>query len=141
MKKLFYSTVCAAAVLLSGCSDTELAHVGSNTQNAIGFHVVGNKMNSRANIIDSKNITSTDFNVYAYINNEDGTDGAPFMGGNDTKHGTNGVNINHKGSSWDYTNPSDLHYWPESTPLNFYAINPASSGMFSWLFSNNKKWQ
>ena len=40
MKKLFYSTVCAAAVLLSGCSDTELAHVGSNTQNAIGFHVV-----------------------------------------------------------------------------------------------------
>lgn len=140
MKKLFYSTVCAAAVLLSGCSDTELAHVGSNTQNAIGFHVVGNKMNSRANIIDSKNITSTDFNVYAYINNEDGTDGAPFMGGNDTGLGNKGINISHKGSDWAYTTSSDIRYWPTTdTELNFYAVNPGSNRLFSWQFSNTKK--
>lgn len=46
MKKVILLTACTAAVLLSGCSDNELASVGAGTgtsaQNAIGFHVVGN---------------------------------------------------------------------------------------------------
>ena len=137
MKKLFYSTVCAAAVLLSGCSDTELAHVGSNTQNAIGFHVVGNKMNSRATIIDSENIKSTDFKVYAFTDQ-----GNAFMGENDTQPGWNGINIKHDGTKWDYAQASDLRYWPEATPLNFYAVNPGTfeEGSFAEGMENNCMW-
>ena len=139
MKKGFFGIALTSMALLSACSaDSELANVGTTANNAIGFHVVGNKAETRATPITPGNLTTTDFNVYAYINNADDTDGAPFMGGNDTKHGTNGININHKGSDWDYTNKADLRYWP-TTALNFYAVNPATTGMFSWQFSNTKK--
>lgn len=140
MKKVIFGTALASMALLSACSsDNELANVETTANNAIGFHVVGNKAETRANIINSTtDLKKTDFNVYAYIKNADGGDGAPFMGGNDTEHGTNGININHKGSDWAYTNAADLRYWP-TTALNFYAISPASTSMFSWLFSNTKK--
>ena len=52
MKKVILLTACTAAVLLSGCSDNELASVGdgigTSTQSAIGFHVVGNQAETRA---------------------------------------------------------------------------------------------
>ena len=140
MKKVIFGTALASMALLSACSsDNELANVGTTANNAIGFHVVGNKAETRANIINStEDLKKTDFNVYAYIKNADGNDGAPFMGGNDTEHGTNGININHKGSDWAYTKEAELRYWP-TTALNFYAINPATTGMFTWQFSNTKK--
>lgn len=140
MKKVIFGTALASMALLSACSsDNELANVETAANNAIGFHVVGNKAETRANIINStKDLEKTDFNVYAYINNADGNDGTPFMGGNDTGHGTNGININHKGSDWAYTNEADLRYWP-TTALNFYAVSPATTGMFSWQFSNTQK--
>ena len=140
MKKVIFGTALASMELLSACSsDNELANVETAANNAIGFHVVGNKAETRANIINStEDLKKTDFNVYAYIKNADGNDGAPFMGGNDTEHGTNGININHKGSDWAYTKEAELRYWP-TTALNFYAVNPATTGMFTWQFSNTKK--
>ena len=84
MKKVILLTACTVAVLLSGCSDNELASVGdgigTSTQSAIGFHVVGNQAETRATIIDAGNITSTDFKVYAFTDN-----GNAYMGSNDTK--------------------------------------------------------
>lgn len=144
MKKVILLTACTAAVLLSGCSDNELASVGdgigTSTQSAIGFHVVGNQAETRATIIDAGNITSTDFNVYAYIKNAEGNDGSPFMGGNDSGLANNGINISCKSGNWSYTNPSDIRYWPTTdTKLNFYAVNPGSNRFFSWKFSNSKK--
>lgn len=140
MKKIIFGTALASMALLSACSsDNELANVETTANNAIGFHVVGNQAETRANIINTtEDLKKTDFNVYAYINDAEGNDGAPFMGGNDTEHGNNGININHKGSDWVYTNEADLRYWP-TTALNFYAVSPASTGMFSWLFSNTQK--
>lgn len=140
MKKVIFGTALASMALLSACSsDNELANVETTANNAIGFHVVGNKAETRANIINTtEDLKKTDFNVYAYINDAEGNDGAPFMGGNDTEHGTNGININHKGNDWAYANPADLRYWP-TTALNFYAVSPASTGMFSWQFSNTQK--
>lgn len=144
MKKVILLTACTAAVLLSGCSDNELASVGdgigTSTQSAIGFHVVGNQAETRANIINPGNITSTSFNVYAFTD-----DGKAFMGTNDTKPGHNGINISYKGvegsKKWDYTNPTDLRYWPETgTPLKFYAVCPANLPLFfSWQISKEKK--
>ena len=119
MKKVILMTACIAAVLLSGCSDNELASVGdgigTSTQSAIGFHVVGNKAETRANIITPGNITDTDFNVIAFTRNEkDGSDVNFFMGENKVNSlKQTGVKIDHKQGKWDYTNPSDLHYWPK----------------------------
>lgn len=140
MKKVILMTACIAAVLLSGCSDNELASVGdgigTSTQSAIGFHVVGNQAETRATPITPDNITDHQFNVYAFT-----SDGTAFMGTNEIN---NGINISYKKESgsgkWDYTKSSDLRYWPESTPLNFYAVSPTElSHFFSWQISNEKK--
>lgn len=70
MKKIILMTACTAAVLLSGCSDNELASagdgIGNSTLNAIGFHVVGNQAETRAKIIDASNVNTTDFDVFAF---------------------------------------------------------------------------
>lgn len=142
MKKVILMTACTAAVLLSGCSDVELASTGdgngTSTQSAIGFHVVGNQAETRVTPITPSNITDHQFNVYAFTN-----DGKVFMGTNDTEAGNKGVTISYKKESgsgkWDYTNSSDLRYWPESTPLNFYAVSPTDLPFFSWQISNEKK--
>ena len=135
-------TACTAAVLLSGCSDNELASVGdgigTSAQNAIGFHVVGNKAETRANIINtSEDLKKTDFNVFAYKNNK-GADGDIFMGDKENENSLYGVNIKYKNDKWDYNDPTELRYWP-STALNFYAVNPGSTNFFSWTFTNEAK--
>ena len=80
MKKVIFGTALASMALLSACSsDNELANAGTTANNAIGFHVVGNKAETRATPITPDNLTSTDFNVFAYKNNN-GTDGEIFMG-------------------------------------------------------------
>lgn len=121
MKKVIFGTALASMALLSACSsDNELANVETAANNAIGFHVVGNKAETRATIVDNSNITGTKFNVFAFTE-----DGKTFMGDAD---GREGINISFSGEAksgkWDYTNQSDLRYWPEATPLNFYAVNP-----------------
>lgn len=123
MKKVIFGTALASMALLSACSsDNELANVETTANNAIGFHVVGNKAETRATIVDNSNITGTKFNVFAFTE-----DGKTFMGS--TNPGQEGINISFSGEAksgkWDYTNQSDLRYWPETTtPLNFYAVNP-----------------
>ena len=127
MKKVIFGTALASMALLSACSsDNELANVGTTANNAIGFHVVGNKAETRANIINStEDLKKTDFNVFAYKNNN-GADGEIFMGDNVHDHGLNGVTIKYKNEMWDYDNPADLHYWPKDGSLNFYAVSPGS---------------
>lgn len=129
MKKVIFGTALASMALLSACSsDNELANVGTTANNAIGFHVVGNKAETRANIINtSEDIKKTDFNVFAYKNNN-GEDGDIFMGGDKANEiGLYGVNIKYKNNKWDYNDPTELRYWP-TTALNFYAVNPGSTG-------------
>lgn len=125
MKKVIFGTALASMALLSACSsDNELANVETAANNAIGFHVVGNKAETRANIVDNSNINGTDFNVYAFTK-----DGKAFMGQSDTRFAWNGINIVNKDGKWDYATASDLRYWPEiTTPLDFYAVNPSTVG-------------
>ena len=67
MKKVIFGTALASMALLSACSsDNELANVETTANNAIGFHVVGNKAETRATIVDNSNITGTKFNVFAF---------------------------------------------------------------------------
>ena len=146
MKKVILLTACTAAVLLSGCSDNELASVGdgigTSTQSAIGFHVVGNQAETRATPITPSNITTTDFNVVAFKDNG-GNDGELFMGDKAHGNGLSGIIINHKNGKWDYADASDLHYWPKEGSLNFYAVSPASIAkgvtLYSWDITNTSK--
>lgn len=122
---------------LSGCSDTELASIDTAQEKTpIGFHTVGSQMGSRANIINSGDITKTDFNVYAF----DG-DGNAFMGDNDTQLGYSGINISYQKGKWDYTTSSELKYWPDYL-LNFYAVSPGTfedpqlMNAYSWKINN-----
>lgn len=127
MKKVIFGTALASMALLSACSsDNELANVGTTANNAIGFHVVGNKAETRTNIINTTtDLEKTDFNVVAFKNNG-GTDGEVFMGDKEHENGLKGVIINHKNGKWDYADASDLHYWPKEGSLNFYAVSPAT---------------
>lgn len=147
MKKVIFGTALASMALLSACSsDNELANVGTAANNAIGFHVVGNKAETRATIVDNNNINGTNFNVYAFTN-----DGKAFMGTSDTEAGYNGINISCQGEEgskmWNYTTPTDLRYWPtDETPLNFYAVNPGTNnldpnymGLYSWEFNHDQQ--
>lgn len=81
MNKIYLLTAAFAVMAsLSGCSDTELASIDTAQEKTpIGFHTVGSQMGSRADIITSENLTTTDFNVYAFDE-----DGNAFMGENDT---------------------------------------------------------
>ena len=120
MKK---STVMLGAIfgtLLMGCSDEEIANVETSSRNAIGFNVLSNAAETRAIPTTPDNLTSTDFDVFAFT-----TDGTAFMGKVDTDFGHDGVKIVYKNGKWDYDDANDLRYWP-SEALDFYAFNPGT---------------
>ena len=145
MNKIYLITAAFAVMAsLSGCSDTELASIDTAQEKTpIGFHTVGSQMGSRATIINSGDITKTDFNVFAFEKNADGKDGAIFMGNKTNDIGLGGVNISYTDEDkWHYTEVSDLKYWP-TTPLNFYAVNPAKAAdgnnPYIWEITAGKK--
>ena len=120
MKK---STVMLWAIfgaLLMGCSDEEIANVETSSRNAIGFNVLSNAAETRAIPTTPDNLTSTDFDVFAFT-----ADGTAFMGKVDTDFGHDGVKIVYKNGKWDYDDANDLRYWP-SEALDFYAFNPGT---------------
>lgn len=137
MNKIYLFTAAFAVMAsLSGCSDTELASIDTAQEKTpIGFHTVGSQMGSRATIIDNGNLTDYSFNVYAF-KNDNGTDGALFMGTEDKGAGQGGTKISHDGTKWNYAN---VKYWPTGS-LNFYAVSPASDPIFySWQISQTTK--
>ena len=109
------------------------------SQNAIGFHVVGNAAETRATPITPSNLeTETDFDVFAYT-----ADGTAFMGKADEIMGHSGVKIKHNGENWDYADQNDVHYWPTES-LDFYAISPGSYSInymihYAWSFNHNSQ--
>ena len=120
MKK---STVMLWAIfgaLLMGCSDEEIANVETSSRNAIGFNVLSNAAETRATPTTPSNLTSTDFDVFAFT-----ADGTAFMGKVDTDFEHDGVKIVYKDGKWDYDDANDLRYWP-SEALDFYTFNPGT---------------
>ena len=120
MKK---STVMLWAIfgtLLMGCSEEEIANVETSSRNAIGFNVLSNAAETRATPTTTSNLTSTDFDVFAFT-----ADGTAFMGKADTEYGHDGVNIVYNNGKWNYKDASDLRYWPTEA-LDFYAFNPGT---------------
>ena len=139
MKQTFLMLAAISGALLTGCSNEEIASVDNLSQNAIGFHVVGNAAETRATPITPSNLeTETDFDVFAYT-----ADGTAFMGKADEIMGHSGVKIKHNGENWDYADQNDVHYWPTES-LDFYAISPGSYSInymihYAWSFNHNSQ--
>lgn len=77
--------------LLMGCSDEEIANVETSSRNAIGFNVLSNAAETRATPITNSNLTSTNFDVFAFTGN-----GTAFMGTSSEDFGHAGVKIVYK---------------------------------------------
>lgn len=115
--------VAAVATVFASCSnEEELANVGKSESNAIRFAGISGLSDTRTTPIGTHNLTSTNFDVMAFMN----SDNALFMGG---KHvsgvSDHGVKIVYKTSAWDYADPDKVAYWPTSGDVNFYAVSPA----------------
>lgn len=115
--------VAAVATVFASCSnEEELANVGKSESNAIRFAGVSGLSDTRTTPIGTHNLTSTNFDVMAFMSSGN----ALFMGG---KHvsgvSDHGVKIVYKTSAWDYDDPDKVAYWPTSGDVDFYAVSPA----------------
>lgn len=117
--------------LLVGCSEEEIANVETSSQNAISFNVVSNAAETKATPITPNNLTTTDFDVFAYT-----ADGRAFMGVADEDFQHDGVKIVYKGGKWDYDDPSEQRYWPTEA-LDFYAVSPAVDAEMHYMWNFN----
>mgnify|MGYP000503605625 FL=1 len=115
----------AVATVFASCSnEEELANVGKSESNAIRFAGISGLSDTRTTPIGTTNLTTTDFDVMAFMS----ADNALFMGG---KHvsgvSDHGVKIVYKTSAWDYADPDQMAYWPTEGDVDFYAVSPAIS--------------
>lgn len=117
--------VAVVATVFASCSnEEELANVGKSESNAIRFAGISGLSDTRTTPIGTHNLTSTNFDVMAFMS----SDNALFMGG---KHvsgvSDHGVKIVYKTSAWDYADPDQMAYWPTEGDVDFYAVSPAIS--------------
>lgn len=115
--------VAAVATVFASCSnEEELANVGKSESNAIRFAGISGLSDTRTTPIGTHNLTSTNFDVMAFMS----SDNALFMGGKHVSGASeHGVKIVYKTSAWDYDDPDKVAYWPTSGDVDFYAVSPA----------------
>lgn len=115
--------VAAVATVFASCSnEEELANVGKSESNVIRFAGVSGLSDTRTTPIGTLNLTSTNFDVMAFMS----SDNALFMGGKHVAGASDhGVKIVYKTSAWDYDDPDKVAYWPTSGNVDFYAVSPA----------------
>ena len=118
--------VAVVATVFASCSnEEELANVGKSESNAIRFAGISGLSDTRTTPIGTHNLTSTNFDVMAFMS----SDNALFMGGKHVSGASDhGVKIVYKTSAWDYDDPDKVAYWPTSGDVDFYAVSPAITG-------------
>lgn len=115
--------VAAVATVFASCSnEEELANVGKSESNAIRFAGVSGLSDTRTTPIGTLNLTSTNFDVMAFMSSGN----ALFMGGkHEAGASDHGVKIVYNTSAWDYADKDKVAYWPTSGDVDFYAVSPA----------------
>lgn len=115
--------VAAVATVFASCSnEEELANVGKSESNAIRFAGVSGLSDTRTTPIGTLNLTSTNFDVMAFMS----SDNALFMGGKHVSGAQDhGVKIVYNTSAWDYDDKDKVAYWPTVGDVDFYAVSPA----------------
>lgn len=118
--------VAVVATVFASCSnEEELANVGKSESNAIRFAGISGLSDTRTTPIGTHNLTSTNFDVMAFMS----SDNALFMGGKHVSGASDhGVKIVYKTPAWDYDDPDKVAYWPTSGDVDFYAVSPAITG-------------
>lgn len=113
----------AVATVFASCSnEEELANVGKSESNAIRIAGISGLSDTRTTPIGTLNLTSTNFDVMAFMS----SDNALFMGGKHVAGASDhGVKIVYKTSAWDYDDPDKVAYWPTFGNVDFYAVSPA----------------
>lgn len=115
--------VAAVATVFASCSnEEELANVGKSESNAIRFAGISGLSDTRATPINTANLTTTNFEVMAFMS----ADNALFMGGKHVSGASDhGVKIVYNTSAWDYDDKDKVAYWPTVGDVDFYAVSPA----------------
>jgi hypothetical protein len=116
--------VAVVATVFASCSnEEELANVGKSESNAIRFAGISGLSDTRTTPIGTHNLTSTNFDVMAFMS----SDNALFMGGKHVSGASDhGVKIVYNTSAWDYADKDQQAYWPtEGGDVDFYAVSPA----------------
>ena len=144
MRFKFYQVAILSFLLVASCSKNEvISDVDSSSQNAISFSASGNNAQTKATPINVANLTTTDFDVFAYT-----ADGTAFMGKADVDFAHDGVKIKYSTAEnkWVYDNPNELAYWPTvDNPLDFYAVSPTvtlsgeEAMHYVWNFNHDKQ--
>ncbi len=137
--KLINVAILSVLVMASCSKDEVVSNADTSSQNAISFNALGSKAQTKATPITSANLTTTDFDVFAFT-----ADGNAFMGKADVAFAHDGVKIVYKNNKWDYDDPNELAYWPTTNnPLDFYAISPATlmddGGHYMWNFNHESQ--
>ena len=142
MRFYFFNVAILSVLLLASCSKDEVVeNADSSLQNAISFTALGSNAQTKATPITSANLTTTDFDVFAF----NSATGNIFMGNNSNIFAHDGVNIYHDGVNWEYRNSEELAYWPTvDNKLNFYAVSPATFdnnlyGYLTWLIHSDQQ--
>ena len=114
--------VAAVATVFASCSnEEELANVGKSESNAIRFAGISGLSDTRTTPIGTTNLTSTNFDVMAFMS----ADNALFMGGkHEAGHSDHGVKIVYN-TGWNYADKDQQAYWPTTGDVDFYAVSPA----------------
>ncbi len=123
--KLINVAILSVLVMASCSKDEVVSNADTSSQNAISFNALGSKAQTKATPITSANLTTTDFDVFAYT-----ADGTAFMGKVDVDFAHDGVKIKYSTAEnkWVYDKPEELAYWPAvDNPLDFYAVSPSVS--------------
>lgn len=115
--------VAVVATVFASCSnEEELANVGKSESNAIRFAGISGLSDTRTTPIGTHNLTSTNFDVMAFMSSGN----ALFMGGKHVSGASDhGVKIVYNTSAWDYDDKDKMAYWPTVGDVDFYAVSPA----------------
>ena len=138
MKKKDFYILALAALAVSGTNDESTSN---ESIAVVGFHALTSRATTRAvNETNSVNLKDSPFDVYAFTE----TDGKLFIGKSLSESDyelSQGVEIRHNGSAWDYAYTADKAYWP-TDKLNFFAFHPQpdpSGGYSVEVFSASKQ--
>lgn len=144
MRFKFYQVAILSILLVASCSKNEvISDVDSSSQNAISFSASSNSAQTKATPINGANLTTTDFDVFAYT-----ADGTAFMGKADVDFAHDGVKIKYSTAEnkWVYDKPEELAYWPAvDNQLDFYAVSPTVtlsgevSMHYMWNFNHDEQ--
>ncbi len=95
--------------------------MSKSESNAIRFAGISGLSDTRTTPIGTSNLTSTNFDVMAFMS----ADNALFMGGkHEAGHSDHGVKIVYN-TGWNYEDKSQQAYWPTTGDVDFYAVSPA----------------